>query len=291
MQLMNIDGNYSMISGLPEIGDKLPAGTYKIIMTKQGFILHTIPNMEIGEQKIYGNATELMDRMLEGYQISNRNMGGILSGKKGAGKTLAIRYLANKAIENDIAVVLVDQNYPGIGSFIESIDQKLLVIFDEFEKIFPESKDDGEGESQEDLLTLFDGTSHSKHLYAVSVNEVESLSSYLLGRTGRFHYHLRFEYPKSDDVRKYLYDNVKKEFASEDQIEKMVAVGKVLNLSYDILRAVVFEMNQGNKVEDFIQYLNIKDENTGEVRVNVEFLTSNNVKTVRSYRYNFLNKN
>ena len=66
---------------------KLPAKTYMVgFHPMRGFYLSIIPNMEVKEKKIYGNT---ITKTFVSYEASNRNFGIILSGVKGAGKTLS----------------------------------------------------------------------------------------------------------------------------------------------------------------------------------------------------------
>ena len=58
----------------------------------------------------------------------------ILSGHKGIGKSLFAKLLSIEAIRNGIPVIIADKYIPGIAAYIESIDQRVMVLFDEFDK-------------------------------------------------------------------------------------------------------------------------------------------------------------
>ena len=139
----------------------------------------------------------------------------MLSGNKGQGKSMFLRMLAARAIESGIPVVLVSEDAEGIVDFLDTLDE-CLVIFDEFEKTFSSGRGPLDGPNrQNQFLTLFDGTSSVKRIYCLTVNDVQDVSHYIVNRPGRFHYHMRFDYPSPDDVREYLLDQAPHAAASE----------------------------------------------------------------------------
>ena len=140
------------------------------------------------------------------------NLGVILSGYKGIGKSMFAKILSVEAVKKGIPIILVDQYIPGIASYIEAIDQRVMVLFDEFDKTFADIKaSDGEVEPQAALLGLFDGMSQGKKLFVITCNDIRKLNDFIVNRPGRFHYHFRFEYPSADEIRTYLYDKLGKE--------------------------------------------------------------------------------
>lgn len=122
--------------------DNLPAQTYKAGFGQfTGFFLEKQHDLEIKEDKIYGVHEEKANKVLNRFEKSRKNLGVILSGDKGIGKSLFARLLAQKAIQNGIPVILVDDFIPGIDDFLNDIKNEVLVLFDEFDKTFARSKD------------------------------------------------------------------------------------------------------------------------------------------------------
>lgn len=64
----------------------------------------------------------------------DRNLGVILSGDKGIGKSMFGRMLSEMAVASGYPVLIVDTYYPGISSYLDSIQQEVVVFFDEFDK-------------------------------------------------------------------------------------------------------------------------------------------------------------
>jgi hypothetical protein len=117
------------------------------------------------------------------------------------------------------------------------------------------------------MLSLFDGIDNGKKLFVITINEIGKLNSYLLNRPGRFHYHFSLTNPSDEDVREYLEDKLLPQYY--DNIEKVVNFAKTIDITFDYLRAIVFELNQGYSLESTLQDLNITRVNN--IRFNVMF--------------------
>ena len=217
-----------------------------------GYSLVKVDNFDITE-KIYGKNTDKLDKIMESYKLFERSMGIILSGDKGIGKSLFTKLLAQRALKEGYPVLIVNKETPNLSDFLDSIDQECLVLFDEFEKVFSE---------QNKLLSLFDGYSTKKKLYAITINHIYKLSEFMINRPGRFHYHFRFSYPTPQEVREYLEDKVDNKY--EEQIDKAVLLSKRMKLNYDYLRAIAFELNTGTALKDALQDLNIINTDDGQ---------------------------
>ena len=261
--------------------DNLPAQTYKVGCGQfTGFFLEKQHDLEIKEDKIYGVHEEKANKVLNRFEKSRKNLGVILSGDKGIGKSLFARLLAQKAIQNGIPVILVDDFIPGIDDFLNDIKNEVLVLFDEFDKTFARSKDN---DPQSKMLSLFDGTSSGKKLFVVTCNNYRDLNEYLINRPGRFHFHFRFEYPTADEVKDYLRDKLDEKYHSE--INKVASFSRKIKLNYDCLSAIALELNEGETFEDAIKDLNIVNtserQNTYKLTLFTEegvVFSSNNVK-------------
>lgn len=237
--------------------NELPARVYIVRFEKMsGFYLDEYADVDLKESKIYGEHTKKVQKVLRTYEKFDRNLGVILSGCKGIGKSMFAKILSVEVVKRGIPIILVDQYIPGIASYIEAIDQCVMVLFDEFDKTFADIKaSDGEVEPQAALLGLFDGISSGKKLFVITCNDIRKLSDFIVNRPGRFHYHFRFEYPSADEIRTYLYDKLGKEYYHE--IEPIVSFSRKVDLNYDCLRAIAFEVNSGESFRSAIKDLNI----------------------------------
>ena len=221
----------------------LPPGAYKVEFSQMmGFSL-SVHNDLLVKEKMYGNAYKKADKVMNTFNHLGRNMGVILSGPKGVGKTMFARRLAELGKNQGLPLILVDAPYPGIENFIESIEQECIVLFDEFEKTFRKAREE-EGGPQERLLSLFDGIDGGKKLYVITCNRVSGLNEYFLNRPGRFHYHFILSTPTGDEVREYMEDNLNED--AKRYINNIVALSSMSAFTYDVLRAIAFELNLGN---------------------------------------------
>lgn len=237
--------------------NELPARAYIVRFAKMtGFYLEEYPDIQVNEDKIYGERMKKVQKVFRSYGIFDRNLGVILSGYKGIGKSMFARMLSAEAVKNGIPVIVVDQYIPGIASYLEAIDQSVMVLFDEFDKTFGDIKSaEGEVEPQAALLGLFDGIAPGKKLFVITCNDIRKLNEFIVNRPGRFHYHFRFDYPSADEIRTYLRDKL--EPAHYKEIEPIIAFSRKVDLNYDCLRAVTFEINNGESFRSAIEDLNI----------------------------------
>lgn len=251
-----------------ETYNHLPAKVYDVCFNKmQGFYLISHHDFEVLEEKVYGAYQSKIDKVLKGFELSNRNFGVILSGPKGVGKSLFVKLLSIQAREKNLPVVIISGYIPGIADFISSIEQEVVVLFDEFEKSFRNGNDMN---PQDEMLSLFDGLDCGKKLFVVTCNEVDKLSSYLLNRPGRFHYHFILGVPSPEEIREYLSDKLLPEY--HDLIDKVVNFSAVGKITYDCLRAIAFELNQGYSLEETVNDLNIARDKSNRFDVIIEFM-------------------
>lgn len=253
MNIIKTEKTYKVYGEDLTVLDTLPAYTYKVGYSDLGgFFLEKLDNLEVKENKVYGEHEQKALKVMNRFAESRKNLGVILSGDKGIGKSLFSRLLSQMAISSGMPVILVDDYNTGLGDFINSIKMETMVLFDEFDKNFAGREDNG---VQAKMLSLFDGTSNGKKLFVITCNSYSKLSEYLVNRPGRFHFQFRFNYPSVKDVTEYLQNNVGEEFHSE--IAKVVSFATKTRLNYDCLSAIALELNSGEKFEDAIRDLNI----------------------------------
>jgi hypothetical protein len=247
-------GHYRFYGDSVQTFDRLPVATYAIEFSKMaGYSLRQVSPLATGEETVYGAHVQRVDRIVRAYEDMDRSLGVILSGDKGMGKSLLIRMLAERAREQlQLPTILVQHSTPGLASFLDELGE-VVVIFDEFEKVFVY---DDEGDAQAQFLSLFDGLSTAKRLYVLSVNALNRVNEFLLNRPGRFHYHMRFAYPGPETVATYLRDQVPG--ILESQVHEVVEFSRKYDLNFDHLRAIAFELRRGETFAEVIGDLNIK---------------------------------
>lgn len=253
MHIVESGKRYRIFNNAITTYDQLPPKTYRVDYDPETriFSLLEAHDFEIPETKIYGQHLDKVKKVLNSMDKMNRNLGVILSGDKGIGKSLFSKCLGLKARKKGIPVILVNEYHEGIANFLEEIEQTVMILFDEYDKTFDEKKHN----CQAEMLSLFDGVSAGKKLFVITCNEIQSLSQYLINRPGRFHYHFRFLYPTANEIRDYMEDKLDKQYY--DEIENVIAFSVRMNLNYDCLRSIAFELNNGLKFQEAINDLNI----------------------------------
>ena len=241
-----------------EVGRELEATTYEVVFIQnQGFFLKTVKTSDARETTVYGRMNERIDKVLRSYNGSKRNLGVILSGAKGIGKSLFAKLISLKAIEQGLPVVMVNEYFPGLPQFLASIDQRCMVLFDEFDKNFfdPSSETEDHTSVQDSFLTLFDGVYAGNKLFIITANSLGRLSEFFVNRPGRFRYHIRFTYPDETEIRQFLSDKLGA--GAETEIDEVVKFSTIVPLSYDCLTAIAAELAMGESFESSLEILNI----------------------------------
>lgn len=268
MNVVNSGSVYQIYDEGMQTSKKLPPLVYDVCFSKmQGFFLTARPNIKAEEDKVYGNYIKKVNKVLSGYKAVDRNFGVILSGPKGVGKTLFTKVLSAMAQAQDYPILIVSQYIPGISHFIGSIDQDVIVLFDEFEKTFANSDD---CRPQDEMLSLFDGLDSGHKLFIVTCNDIGRLNDYLLNRPGRFHYHFVLDVPNADEIREYLQDKLAPPY--QVYIDDVINFSNIGKITYDCLRAIAFELNQGYSLEETLNDLNLVRDKSISFDISVEFM-------------------
>lgn len=232
--------------------DKLPGGIYLICLSmEQGFYLTALPSFEL-PKKIYGNLTTQAGRILKTFNDRPKTTGVLLSGEKGSGKTLLTKQICINAAEEGIPTLVVNAPFSGdpFNTFLQSITQPCILLFDEFEKVY-------EDESQQGLLTLFDGIFTTRKLILLTTNEYAKINGHLQNRPGRIYYNLTFTGLDNDFIMEYGKDNLK----NSSHINGLGVVSSMVKpMSFDILQAIVEECNRYDESPvKTMEILNVKD--------------------------------
>ena len=251
MNIVNSGSKYVVYGDEVRTFKSLPAETFRVCFSQQeGFFLVKHNDLTVDE-KIYGPYAKKVKKVMDTFEDSHRNLGIILSGPKGVGKSVFGRLLSEEGKKKGLPTIIVDIGIGGVDSFISSIKQECIVLFDEFEKMF--KADDGQ---QDRLLSLFDGIDDGKKLFVITCNKTYELSEYLLNRPGRFHYHFILGSPSYDDAKEYLEDNLID--SAKGAIPSLLQYHSANKFTYDVLRAIVQELNNGYDLKETLQDLNVE---------------------------------
>lgn len=251
-----------------DIKEQLPAGNYVVKKDEMAgqLYLEQIDSFEF-EGKIYGDTVKRADRILHSFDARPSSTGVMLTGEKGSGKTLLAKMLSIKGYDKGIPTIVINAPWCGdnFNAFIQSIEQPVIVVFDEFEKVYNE-------EDQEAMLTLLDGVYPSKKLFVLTCNDKWRVNQHMRNRPGRIFYAIEYKGLEADFIREYCQDNLN----VKEHIDKIVGIaGTFSQFNFDMLKALVEEMNRFNETpQEAMQYLNAKPEYSEEGRYKIKLMVN-----------------
>lgn len=262
----------------------LPKGIYEVKLSMTGFYLSKIAESFTFDYKLYGLNQKFIDYVLKTYENTTGNLGILLDGIKGSGKTVVAKELCNHL---QLPVILVqsmgdDTNDKLIKYLSTAIDFDCIFFFDEYEKEFKDSSD---------VLSFMDGTYNSiyRKIFLLTTNEL-NVDPNLLGRPSRIRYKKSFGNLSEEVTREILNDILKDKTA----IEKVIELTHSMNIiTIDLIKAIATEINihGAEALPDIKETFNIEFSKFSylykiiQVRhYNVEFTPENIKNLLQTYR-------
>lgn len=128
----------------------------------------------------------------------------------------------------------ISRKFQSFAAFITSIPQDIIVMIDEFEKLFRNDED------QVPFLSLMDGVSGATHkrLYLLTTN-TQSLNDNFLNRPGRIRYLKRYANLNKEQVMLILEDRLKKNYKTET----LAYITQLSIITVDIVCKIIDEVN------------------------------------------------
>lgn len=246
------NGQDFTLANLGKIPDKLSLGTYTLLhndLTGQ-YYLHQIEDIKL-PKKIYGDLIPFTERVCTKFDTCERNLGVLLVGTKGGGKTLLSKLLANKL---GYPVIIIPEGYDD-QNFISFVTDPALgncvILIDEFDKLYNNSNDGGDSNK---LLSLLDGPYNTHHLFCFTCNEF-TINSMLKNRPSRIHFLKEFTGLDEETVIEIgndLLDN-------KNYIEELVeCLDKIVECTYDVIISICEDCNLYKESPKIVlQYLNV----------------------------------
>lgn len=212
----------------------IPKGVYDIgFNPHEGWFLTRTIDCFSFDYKVYGLESKFCDHVAKTYLNTKGNLGVLLNGIKGTGKTVTAKVLANRL---NLPVIIV-KDMKGMNQdmieFLNGFNFDAVLFLDEFEKNF--------SENDSTILQIMDGVYSIgyRKVFLLTTNEL-NINENLIGRPSRIRYIKTFGNLSLEIVKEYLNDNlIKKEYTT-----KLISYIDTLKYStIDILKSVVEEVN------------------------------------------------
>lgn len=202
--------------------------------------------------KIYGDVHRHVTRYFRTYERLKTNVGVMLLGQKGSGKTTTARCAIQTALQLGMPIIMVNTLIPGdaLVYLMESIEQNCVVIFDEYDKTYGKTKTSEEDchkvehEDQNQILRILDGSvGGGKKLFFIIGNDPAKISEFLINRPSRVRYTQTFSLLPLEVLLPYVKDNLKD--CTEIQLLHFKKYRELSCgvLNFDMMAALVDEMN------------------------------------------------
>lgn len=227
--------NFNRMQGPIISYNEIPVGVYKISMSKQGFYLEYVMSEFVFDYKIYGLQEDFINHVIKTYnEVQTGNLGILLNGTKGTGKTVAAKMIANRL---HLPVIIVqnmgqEMNLQMMNYLSTEINFDCVFFFDEYEKTF---------DKDTTILSFMDGVynSESRKVFLLTTNTL-SIDRNLIGRPSRILYLKKFGNLEIKAASEFLDDTLNNKEYKQEVLEFI----NLLSIStIDILKSVVKEIN------------------------------------------------
>jgi hypothetical protein len=231
----NIKGKHYYYDQETKRTNQLPIGIYVLQWDsiRNCFYLDKTQKGFQFDYKIYDLDTPFIQRVLKTYAHDTKNLGILLHGIKGTGKSVTAKILCNLLKQ---PVILITKKYTNLPVFLNSIEQDFIVFIDEYEKVY-----ESNGGSDE-LLVLMDGVLENgkfRKVFLLTSNSVR-VNENLIQRPSRIRYKKEYGNLPLTAIIEIIDDLL----IHKQRREKVVKFVSQLDLiTVDIIKSVVKEVN------------------------------------------------
>lgn len=239
-------GNIIRMSSPPTTSSPvIPNGVWDLHLDMMGFYLEKKKEQFEFPYKVYNLETEFIDHAIKTFDESNKNLGVLLNGTKGTGKTVTAQSLCNRL---GMPVIMVNQHFDGFVNFLSQIPHNFTLFLDEYDKNFQEKN--------AELLTLMDGALSTQYkTFFILTSNSNATNANMMERPSRIRYVKTFGDLKQETVLEVIDDYLKYPEFREDVVNFVSGLNII---TIDIVKEVIKEVNIHQKSpEDFKSIFNV----------------------------------
>lgn len=206
--------------------------------------------------KIYGMNDGFVSRVQKTFDNTTGNLGILLNGLKGTGKSVTAELISNAFGERNMPTVLITSMVPNMNEFLAAIHEDIVVFIDEFEKVFSREEDGYRADYSSEVLTIMDGALKSEYrrVFVFTTNR-RHIDDNLLSRPGRIRYSKEYG-DLSAAVIEELVDDLLENISFKNEVVDYILGLEIITI--DIVKSVIQECNIHNETpEAFKDYFNV----------------------------------
>jgi hypothetical protein len=192
--------------------------------------------------KVYDVSDELRNLIKTSYDANQKNLGVLLTGNKGQGKSLTAKLICTDLNQ---PVIIINKQIPtevNFTTFLSNIKQNHTLFVDEFEKLFDTKKTGNTTNgyhTQESFLSFMDGVTSNEHKVLFLMTTNESVNEFFINRPSRIKFLQEYaELP--EDLFNMIVDDKLDNPEYKKDLEENVSL---VNLNIDLLISIIDDIN------------------------------------------------
>lgn len=242
-----VRGNTLEISQVPTFQNKLENKVYRMQMSMEGPYLELLHDGFEFNYKLYDISYEFVNRVVKTFKNTKDNLGILMNGIKGTGKTVTAE-LITRAL--NLPVIIIASPF-SLSNFLNDIKQDVIIFVDEYEKVYEKSGTDSE------MLSLMDGALGNgyRRVFLFTTNQPK-VNDNMIDRPGRIRYIREFGNLSLKSIMEIVDDKLVHKHLKECTVK---AISRLNLITIDIVKAVIDEVNiHEEDPKNFIDVMNIR---------------------------------
>ena len=269
MLLVN-ENRVGLTPGNPSVTKTLSVGVYTVHYDDNSgqFYLLQEPTFKL-PSKLYGDFSQV-SRWVRRWTERPSNLGILLHGLKGSGKTVAAKMFCLEVMKKaNSPVIMIQESFgnmaPELVRFLAQPEfTGSVVFFDEFEKVIDQGNNNKHGGHSQygevtPWLPLFDGIYNTRLAFVLTSNTGD-INDLFLNRPGRIRYCLEYKSVDRAAIREIVTERFSS--VSTEMVEKVITgLRRFGDMNFDGVMAILDEIEFfNNDIEAAVSEMNVRPE-------------------------------